>query len=232
VFNLVHNWPLEMICKTPVDFLYCELWPPQVTLSDLTETTSLNWTSSNGRSPVVAVYVNPAHEQTVRLVQSVITASGGYQIAHGEGGLYLSDPYFPKSERLSPDLACQLKRIADFAVAYEELLAFARPVTLDAAVEEGIWLIARRAHNSIVLNLLNASSADHWNEAIQARPPRQNVAVSIPLDQPVQQIWYASPDEDAPPQHLDFRVENGRLSFSVPRVELWTLVCMMFNERL
>ncbi len=232
VFNLVHNWPLEAIRKTPVDFLYCELWPPQITLGDLAEATTLNWTSSNGHPPVVAIYVNPGHEHTVKLAQSVIIASGGYPIAHGEDGLYLSDPYFPKSKRPSPTLACHLKRIADFGVAYEELLAFARPITLDAAVEGGFWLMARRAQNSLVLNVLNASPADRWDMALQPQPARSDVALSLPVDQPVNRVWWASPDEDSPPQQLNFRVENGALNVVVPRVETWSLVAVEFAERL
>jgi dextranase len=231
VFNLVHNWPLEAVCKSPVDFLYCELWPPKVTLGDIADIVILNWTSSGGRSPTMAVYVNPGHEHTVRLVQSVITASGGYHIAHGEDGLYLSDPYFPRSKRPSSALACHVKRIADFAVAYEELLAFAQPVTIDADLEDDLLLIARRAPNCLALNLLNASPSDRWNEAIQVQPARNDVAVSVAVDRPVDRVWWASPDMDAPPQPLNFHTENGRIHFIVPQVETWSLVAVEFAER-
>jgi dextranase len=231
VFNLVHNWPLEAVCQTPVDFLYCELWPPKVTLGDIADTVTLNWTSANGYQPVVAVYVNPGHEHTVKLVQSVITASGGYHIAHGEDGLYLSDPYFPNSERPSPALVCQLKRIADFGVAYEELLALAPPVTIHAALEDDLWLITRGTQNRLALNLLNASPADHWNEPIDAQPVSKHVAVSVVVDRPVNRIWWASPDADAPPQPLNFHTENGALHFIIPRVETWSLVAIEFAER-
>lgn len=232
VFNLVHNWPLETICKTPVDFLYCELWPPQITLGDLAETTTLNWTSSAGCAPVVAVYVNPIHEHTVKLVQSVITASGGYHIAHGEDGLYLSDPYFPKSQQPSPALAHHLKRIADFAVAYEELLAFAQPTPANAAVEDALWLIARSTPNCLVLNVLNATPRMCWNEILQPFPTRKEVTVIMVVERPVDRVWWASPDADAPPHPLDFRSENGSLHFVIPQVETWSLVAIEFAERL
>lgn len=232
VFNLVHNWPLETIRKSPVDFLYCELWPPHIRLGDLAEMTTLNWASSDGCPPVVAAYVNPIHEHTVKLVQSVIAASGGYHIAHGEDGLYLSDPYFPKSERPSSALACHLKRIADFAVAYEELLAFAQPASASAVVEDDLWLIARSAPNRLVLNLLNAAPQMCWNEPLQPLPVQKDVPVITAVEQPVAGVWWASPDTDAPPQPLDFRNENGSLHFALPRVETWSLVAIEFAERL
>ncbi len=231
VFNLVHNWPLDEISKTPVDFLYCELWPPNVTLGDIADTVALNRAVS-GCPPVVAVYVNPNHEHTVKLVESAITASGGYHIAHGEDGLYLCDPYFPKSERPSSELAHALKRIADFGVAYKELLAFNEAVPVRAQAEEELWLIGRRGQGYLVLNLLNGAPADRWDTALETRPVRRDVIISIPLDGQVQRVWCVSPDEDAPPLSLDFRVEDRVLKFTVPRVETWTLVCVQQTERL
>jgi dextranase len=229
VFNLVHNWPLEEIRKTPVDFLYCELWPPKVTLGDIADTVALNRTES-GCPPVVAVYVPPGHEHTVKLVQSVIAASGGYHIAHGEDGLYLCDPYFPKSERPSPGLARALKRIAGFGVAYEELLAFNDAVPVRAQAAEDLWLIGRRGQGCLVLNLLNASPADRWDTALDAPPIRKDAAIGLPVDKHVYRVWCVSPDEDAPPLALDFCVEDGVLRFTVPRVETWTLVCIEQTE--
>lgn len=231
VFNLVHNWPLEAICKTSVDFLYCELWPPQITLGDLAATTTLNWSSSDGRPSVVAVYVNPIKEHNVKLVQSVIAASGGCHIAHGEDGLYLSDPYFPRSERPSPALAAYVKRIADFAVAYEELLALAQPVTLNAAVEDDLWLIPRSTPDCLVLNVLNAAPQMCWNEPLQPRPTRKEVTVAIAVERHVDRVWWVSPDADAPPHPLNFHIENGTLLVIIPHVETWSLVAIEFAER-
>src|SRR5262249_28694321 len=146
LFNLVHNWPLEAIAPAPVDFPYSELWPPMVTLGDLARIADLNRARFNGRPPVIAVYLDPAHERTIKAAESVLMASGAYHIVHGEDGLYLFDPYFPNAlRRPSPELEAHLKRLADFGVAYEELLRFSEPAEVRASIEAPLWLIARRS---------------------------------------------------------------------------------------
>jgi hypothetical protein len=176
----------------------------------------------------VAVYINPAYERTVTLVQSVIAASGGYHIAHGEDGLYLSDPYFPKAERPSKALAKQLKRLADFGVAYSELLTFACPVDVKAQMDESLWLIPRRVPGKLILNLINASPQDRWDRDL-APALSSHVRISIPVENTIEQVWMVSPDEPSPPQQLDFSQGNNLLNFEVPEVNIWTLVCIQFT---
>ena len=224
LFNLVHNWPVEVIAPTPVDFLYCELWPPQTTMGDLNAVATHNWRQSGGRTPVIAVYINPQHEETARIAQSVILASGGYHLAHGEDGYYLSDPYFPKAQKPASALARYLQRLADFGVAYGELLNFAEPINLDVAVSADLWCIARRNTTTIVLNLINATAPDRWDESLVARPPKKNVRLSLPIDSPVHSVWYDSPDVQSLPQQIAFSLDNNRLSVTVPKIVSWTLV--------
>src|SRR5262249_6297285 len=38
LFNLVHNWPAEMIWASPLDFWYSELWPPDTQFATLWRT--------------------------------------------------------------------------------------------------------------------------------------------------------------------------------------------------
>lgn len=230
LFNLVHNWPLDAMRAAPLDFLYCELWPPMTTLGDLAEVAALNWRQSGGRTPVIAAYIDPAHEVTVRLAASVILASGGYHLIHGEDGLYLSDPYFPLARRPSPELAAHLQRLADFGVAYEELLSFADPAALDVTADAGLWVIPRRTPGRIVLNMLNAQPAQPWDAANPAPQPRQNADLQIALSGAVRRVWWASPDADGVPQALDFAQAEGSLRCTVPAVDTWTLICIELKE--
>lgn len=226
LFNLVHNWPLEVIAKTPVDFLYCEIWPPKTALRDLMEITQQNWQESEGKTPVVAVYIDPEHTFTAKMVECVILASGGYHLVHGEDGLYLSDPYFPEAVYPNADLKAYLQRIADFGVAYQELLSHAQPTDIQCQLSAPLWSIARESDNRLILNLLNVSADEQWNQAIEIVPIKRDVSAQMSFDRPVKRIWCASPDENAAPTALDFSRNDNELTFKVPRVETWTMICI------
>jgi dextranase len=230
LFNMVHNWPLDAISTAPLDFLYCELWPPMTTLGHLADVAALNRQKTGGRTPIIAAYIDPAHEVTVRLAASVILASGGYHLIHGEDGLYLSDPYFPLAKRPSAALDAELQRLADFGVAYEELLSLADPAALDVTTAGDLWVIARRAPGRIVLNVLNAQPAQPWNDANPAPMPQSSVNVELALADEVSRIWWASPDAEGAPQPLDFTQSDGRLRCTIPIVDFWTLLCIELKE--
>jgi len=226
LFNLVHNWPLEAIAPAPLDFLYCELWPPMTTLGDLARVAEQNRAASGGRTPVIAVYIDPAHETTVALAQAVMLASGASHLAHGEDGLYLSDPYFPKAGRPSPALAEHLQRLADFGVAYGELLNFAESATCSAETTPALWAITRRAGKRTAVHLINAAPDEPWNAALPARAPRTDVRLSLQVEGRAARIWCAAPDHAAPPQALSFTQDGARVLTIVPRVDTWTMVCV------
>ena len=226
LFNLVHNWPLEAMAPAPLDFLYCELWPPMTTLGDLARVAQQNRAASGGRIPVIAVYADSAHEATVSMAQAVMLASGASHIAHGEDGLYLSDPYFPKAGRPSAELAAQLKRLADFGVAYGELLGFAEEATLQIHVSAPLWTIARRAANRVALHLLNAQPDECWNGALPERMDCMDVRLSVTIDEAVTRIWCDTPDEAGEPQRLPFTRDGSRVLTVVPRLNTWTMVCI------
>lgn len=226
LFNLVHNWPLDAIAPAPLDFLYCELWPPMITLGDLARVAEQNRAASNGRVPVVAAYILPERETTVKLAQAVMLASGASHIAHGEDGLYLSDPYFPRAGRPSPALAAHLKRLADFGVAYEELLGYANRAFWDTELSVPLWVIRRRTARNLAVHLLNAAPDEHWNGDLPARVPQKDVQLTMTVDSEVARIWCATPDSEAPPQPLSFTQDGARVMIIVPRIETWTMVCI------
>jgi dextranase len=222
LFNLVHNYPLEEMGEAPVDFIYCELWEPQTTLGDLARVAKLNRKVSGGKPPVIAAYIPSENEATIKLAQCVIAASGAYHIAHGENGLFLCDPYFPKAQSLSADLAAYLKRIADFQVAYGELLTFAEPYSL--VVETTLWYIPARWEKGIILNLLNADPSLRWTAALPIPTRRENIPIRLEVQQPILTVWMVTPDQEAPPQKVDFALEDGFLKFIIPQLDYWKLI--------
>jgi dextranase len=230
LFNLVHNWPLAEITAAPLGFLYCELWPPQTTLGNLASVARQNRAQSGGQTPVIAVYLDPAHDATVRLAESVIASSGGYHLAHGETGLYLSDPYFPLAQRPAPELARHLKRLADFGVAYEELLALADPVDLDITTEADVWVIPRRAPDRLVLNVINGQPDQPWNAPIPTPPLRRDIALRVRLEEPAMRGWWVSPDDESTPRPVTFSQRDGSLRCTVPTLNTWTLLCIELKD--
>lgn len=222
LFNLVHNHPLEEMGDAPLDFLYCELWEPQTTLGDLARVAKLNRKVSGGTSPVIAAYISPDNEETIKLAQCVIAASGAYHLAHGENGLFLCDPYFPKAQPVSQELAVYLKRIADFQVAYGELLTFAEPCSLD--VKADVWCISRRWDKGLVISLLNADPLLRWTQGLETPARRQNISVGLKIQEPVSAVWCISPDQEMPPQQLDYRIKDGYIDLIVPQLDYWTLI--------
>lgn len=229
LFNLVHNWPLEAITKTPVDFLYCEIWAPKTALNDLKEITQENWQKSGGKTPIVAVYIDPAQKFTAKMVECVILASGGYHLVHGEDGLYLSDPYFPKSVYPDNDLKKYLQQISDMAVAYQELLSHARPTQIECNISDPVWLISRQTDSQLVLNLLNVSPDERWDHAIAPVAEKNDVQLQLSVDKVIKKIWYASPDETTAPRLIEFSVINEQLNVTIPFIKIWTLVCIEFS---
>jgi dextranase len=225
LFNLVHNWPVETIANSPLDFWYSELWPPVTTLTQLWETIRDN-RRLNPRPAVIAVYIPPDWEATVLAAHSTMLAAGGSHIAHGEHGSYLSDPYFPKAGMPSTTLSLQLQQLADFAVAYENALVFAEDVT-DAWIERitingEVWqaerLIVKQAGKRLFINILPTQG--RWDE--QLAPPDATTEYNLKIDiQDMKSMWCASPQSPLP-QHLS--------NLKLPPIWYWLLVCIEHED--
>jgi dextranase len=226
VFNLVHNFPAETLANSPLDFWYSELWSPDTDLSRLWRTIRDN-RRLNHRPAVLAVYIPPEREETVIAEHSTTLAAGGTHIAHGDHGRYLSDPYFPKAEMPSPALAARLQQLADFAVAYEDLLLFGEDVTeewrdhirIDGEKFPSGRVIVQRAGNRLCVNLLQATG--HWDEALPPLEARRHVRLTLPV-RGMKRRWWASPD--SPPPH-DLPADG-----TLPVLKDWLLVCLEFAE--
>lgn len=131
-FNSVTNWPAAVMARSAYDFNYVEVWSPYDTYGDIERIIREAYANSGGKPTVIAAYVQPEYEATVRLLNAIIFANGGTHIEMGEGDGMLADPYFPKFRRVSPALWQAQVRAYDFIVRYKEWLYGPRE-TLDAS---------------------------------------------------------------------------------------------------
>lgn len=249
-FNSVTNWPAAVMAPSAYDFNYVEVWPPYVGYGDIERIIREAYDLSGGKATVIAAYVDPEAEATVRLLNAVIFANGGTHIEMGEGDGMLADPYFPKFRRVSPSLWRAQVRAYDFIVRYKEWLYGPREV-LDAAgrvtvggepvparpeagkVHAVLHRVAAGDGGSrrYVLSLINftAAASVEWR-AHQPEPPViKNVPVRVTVDARPGAVWIASPDNpSARAERIPFEVKSTgdgtfAVSFVVPRLHYWTV---------
>lgn len=220
-FNSVTNWPAAVMARSDYDFNYVEVWPPYVTYGDVEWIIREAYVNSGGKATVIAAYVEPEYEATVRLLNAVIFANGGTHIEMGEGDGMLADPYFPKFRRVSPSLWQAQVKAYDFIVRYKEWLYGPREVldahqlvqidgtappqrpeagrihaVLTRLLDPGSAAEGAGGGKGIVLSLINFTSAStvEWT-AYQPEPELlEEVRVAVTLEHAPKAVWGASPD--------------------------------------
>jgi len=240
VFNAVGNWPIEALAESAVDFMYIEVWPPDVEYHRLAEIVLKAGRLSHGKPVVIALYLPASSAANNLLADAVIIACGGTRIELGEEVRLLSDPYFPKHEEISPDLYSALRQLSDFTIRNGEWL---RPYTLSMSEKE-IWVeaelnpefistddsimtVARRYPKSLIVQLVNFNGLDshpRWDEAHPFPTPCLKVHIRIQVSQRPSQIFWDCPEKDDRPQALDFEYANGKLTFQVPQINFIGLI--------
>ena len=247
IFNAVRNWPIETLAPSEQDVVYIEVWPPYTSYEDLHRLIVEGQQLSGGKPVVLAAYADPAQERNVRLINAVIFASGGYHIELGEPGMMLADPYFPSYGQLSEELQRIMRSTYDFAVRYQNVLslstrdatsAYAGRVLVDGVNLAGegswnmIWPIVRESDHAVAVSLVNLPRARslEWAQALPGDPPLQeDLAVRLFTDQPVERIWWATPDGDDPAAQ-PLTVTRGSeeagayVAFRVPSLLYWDLI--------
>ena len=242
LFNAVGNWPIEALVESPIDFLYIEVWPPDVEYHRLAEIILNAVRLSHGKSVVIALYLPANLPANNLLTDAVSLACGGTRIELGEDTRLLSDPYFPKHEELPIDLQTELRQLSNFAVRNGEWL---QPYVLSTAEKE-IWArselnpeyismddyhsmmtVARHHAKSLIIQLVNFSGlASHprWDEAHVAPTLRQNISIKIQTSKRPSQIFWDCPEKTNGPQELDFEYSNGTFAFFIPEINFIGLV--------
>jgi dextranase len=248
VFNAVTNWPIEIVSKSSQDFMYIEVWSPYTWFDDLHKLITQAQDLSNGKPVILAAYIDPEWDNSVRLVDATIFASGGGHIELGENNGMLSDPYFPKYRTISPELSETLRRYYDFAVRYQDAIGprtadgtemYLNRILINGAypspsqLTNKVWPIVRETDRITAINLINLRGIKSPEWAREVKDPPTTIEQAIvqisEVNCNVNRIWFASPDRDSISlQPIDFTLSGetgGRtLIFKVPYLEYWDLI--------
>ncbi|MDP4163309.1 MAG: glycoside hydrolase family 66 protein [Bacillota bacterium] len=254
VMNAVNQYGQTEIAKSPVDFLYTEVWNPNKYFGDLKKIIDENGIASNQtKNTVLAAYMDYNHsnskgefnEAGILLSDSVIFAAGGSHIELGEH--MLSQEYFPHDQlTMSESLRNQLISYYDFLVAYQNLLRddlteinvpiqTSSGVSLSSNAEQGkIWTFSKQKENCKILHFLNFTNANsmEWRDTdgTQVRPgKKENIQIIVKDNSIPRKIWMASPNQSGGlPKELSFSHKNGEISFTLPSIEYWDMVVMEY----
>jgi dextranase len=241
LFNAVGSWPIEALAQAAVDFLYIEVWPPDVEYSHLAEIVLNAIRLSNGKAVVIALYL-PSNRTTNNLfADAVIIACGGTRIELGEDARLLSDPYFPRNEEISPELFSKLRKNSDFMVRNGEWL---RPINLSDAEREvwsqaelnpgfissyaSIWTVARRYPKNTVIQLVNFTGIDahqRWDETHATPIPCEEVMLRIQISHRPTQVLWDCPEIDIH-QEVRFEYSDGSLTVKIPKINFIGLIAI------
>lgn len=259
-FNPVGAQGIENVNRSNSDVLYTEFWPwDRDDRGELYD----NYYSihraivnaaaqSGGKSLIVAGYINyknPAgyfNEPTVRLMDSVVFASGGSRIELGNGDGMLSNEYFPddRHKKMSMTTQQSVERMYDFVTAYENLLRDGqKPLQAPAEIsglpvsETGashtVWHFCMADPEYEVHHFINLTGTDNeWRDVEQRKavPQKQNsLCVRVRPARKVHAVYLASPDRsDLLPVSVAFtegRDENGPcIQFVMDELEYWNMV--------
>lgn len=228
--NAVKNWPMEALAASSEDFYYVELWPDTPTYRDLRKAVTEARATSLGKPVVVAIYVPADQPANIRLIDAVIFASGGSRIELGEQGRLLADPYFPKHQPISTDLATTLRGYWDVAVRYGELLFASEPAASgDFQVEgpEDVWTTLRYTPGWLLVSLVNMRglSVARWDEKHPVPQPLEDAEMRVETSQSIARVWWIDPDSaSAQPQDVEWSKVNGHAVMRVPKLSYWGLV--------
>lgn len=259
-FNPVGAQGIENVNLSDVDVLYTEFWPwdadnegnPYDNYYSLHRAILQAMSQSGGKSLVVAAYVNyrnPAltfNESAVRLLDSVVFASGGARIELGNGDGMLSDEYFPadRNKRMDEHLQQAMLRLYDFAVAYQNLLRDGQtPIrrTIDIAGVPGspdgrtntIWGFAKADATGEVYHLINLIGTDaDWRDTAQSKvepTPLHHLSVKLYTAFPAQFAYMATPDQpDLCAAELPFTrgsdAKGAYIALMMPGLAYWNMI--------
>lgn len=233
IFNFVTNWPLEEAAGEPQLATYIEVWPPYTTLAHLLDLIVGAKALAPQRQVILAAYMscataNPdAAETATLLTSSTIHAAGGFHLLLGEGTGILVHAYYPNYVRPGQRFQERLLAHWNFLVRYGRYLSDRSLRYSSADVGAGnLWAIHRSGREFETVSLINADQGLPWDQLKSEPTAATDVSVSLPAPDSVKAIYAADP-EHPEALTLPHRVADGILRFSVPKVDLWTLVIIL-----
>ena len=208
------------------------------------------------KGTVLAAYMNynaPKSENfntpSINYVNAVLMAAGTSHLELGDTGMLSSEYYPGNSMRITSGLEKDLENQYDFLTAYENLL---RGTGL-SEVRDETFLNGQRTGTDFkpgnvtsftkiknqagepereIVHLLNFDGASHdsWVDkglAQTAPEIKTNQTVTHQCRKKPTKIWAASPDyRGGVMQELEFTEENGKVTFTLPYLEYYTMVVM------
>jgi len=241
LFNAVGNWPIEALATSSLDFIYIEIWPPDVRYRDVAHIVLDAVRLSQGKPVVIALYLPADRPNNVMLANAVIAACGGTRIELGEQTRLLVDPYFPKHQEIPTELKTTLRCHYDFLICCGEWMqsypltaeergawAFGELFPSFVQTDGRVWAVARRRGNDLVLNLVNWNRLDTnltWDAPHLAPVPCVNLQMRVRLPRKPAKVFYACPEQSkSGPIELEFEFRNGKASFLLPTLYLSGIV--------
>ncbi|WP_051758447.1 glycoside hydrolase family 66 protein [Rossellomorea vietnamensis] len=255
VMNAVNQYGQGSINRSPVPFLYTEVWNPNSTYNDIVRILDDNHHLSQGnKNTVLAAYMNYEHankegmfnEAGILLANSVIFANGGAHLELGEH--MLSKEYFPHdSLNMTESLQQKLIDYYDFLTAYENILRddiSRSEVQIESAdgiafsptaVQGSLWYTAKEKGKKQMIHLINLLDADSidWRDTFATHPKpieQKQIGIKMETDREVNKVWFASPDIDGgAPQTLPHDQKDQSLSFTLPSITYWDMVVIQYK---
>lgn len=253
VMNAVNQYGQEnSISKSPVDFLYTEIWAPDESYKDLARIIQDNdrW-SNNTKKSVLCAYMNyniaekPGLFNTpgVLLTNAVIFSFGGAHLELGEH--MLGKEYFPNNNlQMKDDLKKAIIVYYDFMTAYENLLRdggsfnSVKVNCTNGKMNLAAWppqngkvsVQGKKVGSRQILNFINFANAStlEWRdrEGKQTEPKSiESAIIEVSYPARVTKVWVASPDINfGIPQNLEYTQAGDQISFTLPLLKYWSMV--------
>ena len=259
VMNAVGQYGQDKISKTPVDFLYTEVWdkPTNRGYTVLSDVITKNYALSGGKATVLAAYMDYNHgikgrgyfnTPGVLMTTAAAHAWGGTILQMGEH--MLCNEYFPNSNlSMHGDLYRAMIAYYDFITAYENLLRdggewFGVDVeSMDKqcafnqwpAVKGQVATVGKAQEGRDIIHLLSYRNAVHldWcdTNANQGEPDLlTNLSVRLPAKMQPAHVYVATPDANfSVAQELDFDYADGMLTLTIPSLKYWTMLWIEYE---
>jgi dextranase len=189
-------------------------------------------------------------ENSVRLANAAIAASGAFHIEMGEADQMLGHPYFPNnSKQMRSSLREGMKDHYNFITAYENLLFDPDVIDNDAGSQfveiagkatsgdgsaNTIWQLVKRSPDYDIVHLINLYGNDSkWRNTGSAPTFHTNMPVKVYVGgrETITNVYLASPDiEHGRTQELTFTpgsdAKGSYVSFTVPSLKYWDMIYM------
>ena len=259
VMNAVGQYGQDKISKTPVDFLYTEVWdkPTNRGYTVLSDVITKNYALSDGKATVLAAYMDYNHgikgrgyfnTSGVLMTTAAAHAWGGTILQMGEH--MLCNEYFPNSNlSMNGELYRAMIAYYDFITAYENLLRdggewFGVDVeSMDQqcvfnqwpAVKGQVATVGKAQEGRDIIHLLSYRNAVHldWcdTDATQGEPDLlTDLSVRLPAKMQPAHVYVATPDANfSVAQELDFDYADGMLTLTIPSLKYWTMLWVEYE---